>query len=96
MAGMRPLDQVRRAPEVLGGQRVADGLGLLAVALEPRAGPPVQVRYLVGLLVEQARLQHVGEQMVVAVPLAAVVQRDDEQVVPVQRLQHGLAVVAAR
>jgi len=74
-----------------GGQRVADGHGPLAAALEPRAGPPVQVRHLVRLLVEQARVQHVGKQMVVAIPLAAVIQRDQEQVPPVQRLQHGLA-----
>jgi hypothetical protein len=36
-------------------------------------------------------LQHVSKQMVVAIPPAAVVERDQEQVSPVQRLQHGLA-----
>ena len=70
---------------------MADGHGLLTVLLVPHACPPVQVWYLVGLLVEQARLQHVGKQMVVAIPLAAVIQRDHEQVPPVQRLQHCLA-----
>ena len=39
----RQLDQVRRPLEVLGGQRVADRLGRLAVLLVPRARPPVQV-----------------------------------------------------
>ena len=53
----------------------------------------MQVRYLVGLLVEQARLQHVGKEVVVAIPPAAVVERDQEQVPSVQRLQHGLAAV---
>ena len=89
----RQLDQVRRAPEIFGGQRVADGLGRLAVLLVPRARPPVQVRDLAGPLVEQPRLQHVAEQVVVAVPPAAVIQRDQEQVPPVQRRQHGLAAV---
>ena len=48
-----------------------------------------------GLLVEQARAQHVGEEVVVAVPPAAVVERDQEQVAALQRLQHGLAAVLA-
>ena len=87
----RQLDQVRRPPEISGGQRVADGQGPLAVLLVPRARPPVQLRHLAGLLVEQPRLQHVSKQVVVAIPPAAVIQRDQKQVPPVQRLQHGLA-----
>ena len=70
-----------------------DGHGPLVLALVPGARPPVQVPHLVGPLVEQARLQHVGEEVVVAIPLAAVVERDEEQVRPVQRLQRGLAAV---
>ena len=70
---------------------MADGLGRLAVLLVPCARPPVQARHLAGLLVVQACLQHVGEQMVVAIPPAAVIERDQEQVPAVQRLQHGLA-----
>jgi hypothetical protein len=46
----------------------------------------------VGLLVEQARSQHVGEQVVVAVPPAAVVERDQEQVPPIESLQRGPAI----
>ncbi len=85
------LDQVRRALEVPGGQRVADRLGRLAVALVPGARPPVQVGHVAGLLVREVRLQDVGEEVVVAIPLAVVVERDHEQVGPLQRLQHGLA-----
>ena len=44
-------------------------------ALVPPAGALVQQRHQVGLLGEQARPQHVGEQVVVAVPLPPVVQR---------------------
>ena len=87
----RQLDQAGRSLEIPGGQRVADGLRLLAVLLVPFARPPVQVRHLAGLLVQQPRLQHVSEQMVVAIPPAAVIERDQEQVPPVQRLQHRLA-----
>ena len=38
----------------------------------------------VGLLLEQVRAQDVGEQVVVAVPAALVVERDEEQVGPVE------------
>ena len=75
----RQLNQVRRAPEIPGGQRVPDGLGRLAAALVPRARPPVQVRHLAGLLVEQPRIQHVGEELVVAIPPAAVIERDQDK-----------------
>ena len=54
----------------------------------PVARAPVQLRHQVGLLGEQARVQHVGEQVVVAVPGALGVQGDDEQVVALERLQH--------
>ena len=91
----RQLDQVRRPLEILAGQRVADRLGPLAVLLVPVARPPVQLGDVVGLLVQQARPQHVGEEMVIAIPLAAVVERDQEQVPSLQRLQHGLAAVLA-
>ena len=46
-------------------------------------------RHLVGLLVQQTRPQHVGEEVVIAIPVAAVVQRDDEEVAALQRLQHA-------
>ena len=91
MAAIASSTRSGRSLEILGGQRVADGQGLLAVALVPRARPPVQVRHLPGLLVEQARMQHVSKELVVAVPPAAVVEREQEQVPPVQRLKHGLA-----
>ena len=63
--------------------------------LVPLACPPVQLRHPPGSLVEEARPQHVGEELVVAIPPAAVVERDEEQVPAIQRLQHGLAPVLA-
>ena len=80
IAGMRQLDQVGRPLEVLGGQRVVDRLGRLAVLLVPALARRCSSGTAVGLLVQQVRLQHVGEEVVVAIPAAPVVERDQEQV----------------
>ena len=50
----------------------------------------------VGVLVEQVRAEDVGEQVVVAVPLPPVVERDDEEVGALERHQGRLAAVASR
>ena len=55
----------------------------------------MQVRNVVGLLVPQARVQDVGEELVIAIPPAAVIKRDQEQVLPLQRRQLGLTAVLA-
>ena len=89
------LDQVGRPVEVSRGQGVPDRLLGQIVALVPLAGALVQQRNLVRLLAEHPRPQHVGEQVVVAVPLPPVVQGDDEQVGALQRHEHLAAVVAA-
>ena len=74
---------------------MADRLGRLAVLLVPLARPPVQARNVVGLLVQQVRVQDVGEELVIAIPPAAVIERDQEQVPPLQRRQRGLATALA-
>ena len=84
----RQLDQVRRALDVAGGERVPDrGFGLPGLVV-PVAGAPVQPGDPVGVLAEQVRPEDVGEQVVVAVPAALVVERHHEQVPALQRLQH--------
>ena len=70
---------------------MADGLGPVAVVLVPVARPTVEDRDAVGLLVLEARPEHVGEELVIAIPLAAVVERDQEQVCAIERLKHRLA-----
>ncbi len=50
---------------------------------------------VLGLLVQQARLQHVGEEVVVAIPPTPVVERDEEQVPSIERLQRRLAAALA-
>ena len=92
----RFLHQVGGAVEVLGGERVPDGVRDEVVRGVPGAGPLVQTRHLVGVLGEQACAQDVGEQVVVAVPGALVVERDEEEVAALEVLQHPGAVGARR
>ena len=56
----------------------------------------MQHRDALRLLVEQAGAQDIREEVVVAVPLAPVVERDHEQVLPVEDLQRGPAAVLTR
>ena len=89
--GRRQLDEPCRPLDVVAGHRVGDRLGAVAGRLVPGAGPSVELVDPLGLLVEQPRPEHVGEEVVVAVPEAAIVERDEEQVRPVEPLEHRLA-----
>lgn len=91
----RQLHEVRRAVELVGGQGVRDGVLGQIVVLVPPAGALVQQRNLLGLLAEHARAQHVGEQVVVAVPLPPIVQRDEEEVGALKGHERAAPVVAA-
>ena len=89
------LDERRRPLGVPGGHRVANRLRPVVVGLAPVAGPPVELGDELRRLVQQVGPQHVGEEVVVPVPAAAVVERDEEQVGPLQRLEPGRAAVLA-
>ena len=89
------LDQPRREFVVGGGERVLYRLGKVPVALVPTGGTEVQLAHAPGTLAHEAAAQEVGEEVMVAVPAALVVQSDDEEVLPLQPLQHLLPVVAA-
>ena len=65
----------------------------VAVVLVPVARPTVELGHAVGLLVQEARPQHVGEELVVAIPAPPVVERDEEEVPAIERLQHRLAAL---
>ncbi len=86
----RELGQRRGSGEVAGRERVPDRVGRLAVVGVPGARPAMELDRRVGVLVEEPRAQHVGEQVVVPVPLASIVERDHEQVLSVQRLERRL------
>ncbi len=84
----RDLDEVRRPLDLAGGEGMGDGLRRLPLALPPGAGAPMQAGDVVGMLVEQPRAEEIGEQVVVAVPAPPIVERDEEQVRPFERLEH--------
>ena len=73
---------------------VADRVGRLIVPLVPLAGPPVQDRHPIRLLLDQPRLQDVREELVVAIPPTLVVEWNDEQIAPLEGLQHCVAAIA--
>ena len=81
--------------DVPGGQPVADcGLGL-AVLLEPRRSGPVQVGHTSWSVPDELGAQEFGEEVVVSVPLAAIVQRGHEQTLARGTLQVFAGIVSA-
>ena len=71
---------------------MADRFSRFTVPLEPAARAVMQGGHVVGLFVQQVRPKHVGEEMVIAIPTTAVIQRDKEQIRPLQRDESGPAV----
>jgi hypothetical protein len=74
----RLLHQVAGTFEILGGERVPDRVCDQAASGVPDAGAVMQLRHLFGVLGEQTCAEYVGEQVVVAVPGALGVERDNE------------------
>ena len=92
--GQGELDEVGGVLVVAARDRVPYGIGQQPVLGEPSAGRGVQLTDPVGMPGGQTGTQRVGEEVVVAVPPALVVERDDEQVLALERLQHRLTVGA--
>jgi hypothetical protein len=86
------LDQPGGPVDLPGGQSVAHGLIDQPVGLQPGGRIAVERWQPVGMCLMQAGAQQVGEQPVVAPPAAFLVQRDQEQVGPLDLLQPLLAV----
>src|SRR6266508_823549 len=63
--------------------------------LVPRARAPMQRSELIGLLCYQMSRENLGKQVVIAIPLAPVIQRNDKEVAAMERLQPRTAVVLA-
>ena len=55
------LDQARHSLEVSGGKSVVNRVGRLTVPLVPFACPAVENGHLIGVLLQQARLEIIGE-----------------------------------
>jgi len=70
------------------------GIVQQSVLGEPPAGRSVQLTDPIGMPGNQTGAQCVGEEVVVAIPPALVVERDDEQVLALEGLQHRLTVGA--
>ena len=87
----RQLGELGGPVDVAGRQRVPDRVGRLVVLREPRAGPAMQLGRGIRIFVEEPRPQHVGEEVVIPIPLASIVERDHEQVLPIQRFERRLA-----
>jgi len=64
--------------------------GQIPIGLIPVAGPQVIVRHVRRRLL-QPQAQQIRKEPVIAVPLAIVIQRDDEQVRAFEGYQQGLA-----
>jgi hypothetical protein len=94
--GHGELDEVGGVLVVAAPDGVPDGIAELPVRGEPAAGRGVQRGDPVGIPRSQPSTQGVGEEVVVAVPPALVVERDDEQVLALKGLEHRLAVGPAR
>ncbi len=93
--GCSEFDQFRCSLDVIAGERMGDRLIRVTVAGVPVARPAVQFCHPVGLLIEESRPDDIPEEMVVPIPGAAVVERDEEQVRSVQLVEDGLGVVLA-
>ena len=48
--------------------------------------------HAIGLRLQQVRLENFGEEVVIAIPLALIIKRDDEQVAAFQNIQHFFAI----
>ena len=88
------LDEVGGPLVVLAGEGVHDRGLDVALLLAPPARPPVELEHRRRVLGEEPGPEHVGEEVVVPVPAATVVERDEEEVRPVEPFDHGGAVGA--
>ncbi len=92
--GQGQLDKVSGVLVVATRDRVPYGIAQQPVLGQPSAGGGVQLTDPVAMPGSQTGTQRVGEQLVVAVPPALIVERDDEQVLALKGLQHQLTVRA--
>ena len=66
--------------DLAGGERVTHGSVRVSLLREPFVGTPVELRHERGLALGELGAQEVGEELVVPVPLAPVVEGDQEEI----------------
>ena len=66
----------------MGGQRIADRRGLLSLFGIPFTGPLLQGGNLIGQFLLQIGAQDIGKEVMVAKPLALVIERHEKEVAP--------------
>ena len=74
---------------------MAQGGGVVPVRGEPGRGPVVQLRHFVGELCAQLGAEQLGEERVVAMPGAVLVERRREHAPVLQAREHALGVPGA-
>ncbi len=57
---------------------MANGIGGRTVLFVPNARSPVQRPELIGMFLPQTRLEYVCKQVVIAVPVASIIERHDK------------------
>ena len=75
-----PGDEPDRCVDLAGGECVADGRVRLSLLGEPLVRALVELGDEPGLALRELGAEQIGEELVVAVPLAAVVERNEEEV----------------
>ncbi len=76
--------------EVSGCERVPDRVRRLTIVAVPDTRSAVKLGCGAGILVEKPSPQHIGEEVVIPIPLASIVERYDEQVLSVEGCERRL------
>ena len=86
------LDELGGGVTVAGGEVVPEGIGRQVVLGEPASGSAVARFDVVGRL----QAQPLGEQRVISVPVSAMVERQQEQVEPLELVEVSARLLIAR
>ena len=88
-------DQTGRPRHIFGSEGVADGSGQHPLLFIPLACPPMEDGNLIGQLRQQMGMQKIGKEVMIAKPVAPIIQRDDKEVAALQSRQGGAAFCLA-
>ncbi len=89
-------NQIARSLEILRRNCVMDGIVHRTMLLIPHAGAPMQRGNLLRQVRRQMHTEDLGEEVMVAIPVAPVIQRNDKEIAALEGLQPRLAVWLAR